>query len=97
MWAGLIARLNQPLGDRAGFLNPLLYETVDPSVFNDVPTGGNGAYRARRNAWDACTGHGSPRGKRADRGFGGLTCVWLTVVVSRARASSMTVGDLHSD
>jgi kumamolisin len=63
LWAGLIARLNQQLGGRAGFLNPLLYETVDPSVFNDVPTGGNGAYRARRKAWDACTGNGSPRGK----------------------------------
>ena len=62
LWAGLIARLNQALGGRAGFLNPLLYEAVDASVFNDVPTGGNGAYRARRGAWDACTGHGSPRG-----------------------------------
>ena len=63
LWAGLIARLNQRLGGRSGFINPLLYESVDPlSVFNDVPTGGNGRYRARRRAWDACTGHGSPRG-----------------------------------
>jgi kumamolisin len=63
LWAGLIARLNQRLGGRSGFLNPLLYESVDPpTVFNDVPTGGNGRYRARRRAWDACTGHGSPRG-----------------------------------
>jgi kumamolisin len=62
LWAALVAQLNQHLGSRAGFLNPLLYE-VDRSVFNDVPTGGNGAYRARRDAWDACTGHGSPRGR----------------------------------
>ncbi len=62
LWAGLVARLNQRLGGRSGFLNPLLYESVDRSVFNDVPTGTNGAYRARKNAWDACTGHGSPRG-----------------------------------
>jgi kumamolisin len=62
LWAALVAQLNQHLGSRAGFLNPLLYE-IDRSVFNDVPTGGNGAYRARRGAWDACTGHGTPRGR----------------------------------
>ncbi len=63
LWAALIAQINQRLGGRAGFLNPLLYEHLERSVFNDVPTGGNGAYRARRAAWDACTGHGSPRGR----------------------------------
>jgi kumamolisin len=62
LWAGLVARLNERLGGRSGFLNPLLYESVDASVFNDVPTGTNGAYRARKGVWDACTGHGSPRG-----------------------------------
>jgi kumamolisin len=62
LWAALVAQLNQHLGFPAGFINPLLYE-LDPSVFNDVPRGGNGAYRARRAAWDACTGHGTPRGR----------------------------------
>jgi kumamolisin len=62
LWAGLIARLNQGLGMRVGHLNPLLYAGVAPGAFNDVPRGGNGAYRARRGRWDACTGHGSPRG-----------------------------------
>jgi kumamolisin len=62
LWAGLIARLNQGLGQRVGHLNPLLYNGLAPSAFNDVPRGGNGAYRARRGRWDACTGHGSPRG-----------------------------------
>ena len=62
LWAAFVAQLNQHLGARAGFLNPLLYG-LDRSVFNDVPTGGNGAYRARRGAWDACTGHGTPRGR----------------------------------
>lgn len=61
LWAGLIARLNQGLGKRVGHLNPLLYEGLAPSAFNDVSSGGNGAYRARRGRWDACTGHGSPR------------------------------------
>jgi kumamolisin len=63
LWAGLIARLNQGLGTRVGHLNPLLYESVGATAFNDVPRGGNGAYRARRGGWDACTGHGSPRGQ----------------------------------
>jgi len=63
LWAALVAQINQHRGGRAGFLNPLLYGAVDRSVFNDVPTGGNGAYRARRGAWDACTGHGTPRGR----------------------------------
>jgi kumamolisin len=62
LWAGLIACLNQGLGTRVGYLNPLLYETAGPAAFNDVSRGGNGAYRARRGHWDACTGHGSPRG-----------------------------------
>ena len=62
LWAALVAQLNQHLGSRAGFINPLLYE-LDHTAFNDVPSGGNGAYRARRGAWDACTGHGTPRGQ----------------------------------
>ncbi len=62
LWAALVAQLNQQLGSQAGFLNPLLYEALDPAVFNDVSKGTNGAYRARRRAWDACTGHGTPRG-----------------------------------
>jgi kumamolisin len=63
LWAALVAQLNQHLGARAGFLNPLLYERLDRAVFNDVWRGTNGAYRARRAAWDACTGHGTPRGR----------------------------------
>jgi kumamolisin len=63
LWAGLIACLNQGLGTSAGYLNPLLYEAIDPSAFNDVSRGGNGAYRARRERWDACTGNGTPRGR----------------------------------
>jgi kumamolisin len=62
LWAGLIACLNQGLGTRVGYLNPVLYETIGQTAFNDVPRGGNGAYRARRDRWDACTGHGTPRG-----------------------------------
>ena len=71
LWAALVAQLNERLGGRAGFLNPLVYERLDRAVFNDVPKGGNGAYRARRGAWDACTGHGTPRGRTLLDGLSG--------------------------
>ena len=63
LWAALIARLNQHLGTRVGYLNPLLYEAIAPAGFNSVVKGGNGGYRARLG-WDACTGHGTPDGVR---------------------------------
>jgi kumamolisin len=64
LWAGLVARLNHGLGQRVGHLNPLLYEGLATAdAFNDIARGGNGAYRARRGRWDACTGHGTPRGQ----------------------------------
>lgn len=63
LWAALVARLNQRLGSRVGYLNPLLYESVAPVGFNPVLKGTNGGYRARLG-WDACTGHGTPDGRR---------------------------------
>ena len=63
LWAALIAQMNERLGTRLGFLNPLLYEAIAPEGFNSVVKGSNGAYRARLH-WDACTGHGTPDGER---------------------------------
>jgi kumamolisin len=63
LWAALIARMNQHLGTRVGYLNPLLYESIAPAGFNAVTKGSNGGYRARLG-WDACTGHGTPDGTR---------------------------------
>jgi kumamolisin len=62
LWAALIARMNDHLGTRVGFVNPLLYESIAPNGFNTVVKGTNGAYRARLG-WDACTGHGTPDGE----------------------------------
>jgi kumamolisin len=62
LWAGLIARLNQDLGQPVGYLNPLLYQKVATSGgFNDITSGNNGAYTAK-SGWDACSGFGSPIG-----------------------------------
>jgi kumamolisin len=70
IWAALVARLNQRLGQRVGCLNPILYAHAPdhPDILNDVTRGDN-----RFNAgdvgfdagsdWDACTGLGTPNGE----------------------------------
>ena len=63
LWAGLTALINEELGYRAGFLNPLLYGTVlQHKALNDIVTGTNRGYPAKQG-WDACTGLGSPNGQ----------------------------------
>jgi kumamolisin len=63
LWAGLTALMNEELGYRAGFLNPLLYGTIaQHKALNDIVTGTNGAYSTKQG-WDACTGLGSPNGQ----------------------------------
>jgi kumamolisin len=62
LWAGLIALLNEQLGQPLGFINPVLYQRLaGTSAVRDVTSGNNGAYRAAPG-WDACTGLGSPNG-----------------------------------
>jgi len=63
LWASLLARINQSLGTRVGFLNPTLYASCATGVLNDITVGNNGAYRAGPG-WDACTGFGSPDGNK---------------------------------
>ncbi len=63
LWAALVARLNQGLGAKCGFLNPLLYTKCATGVLRDITAGNNGAYSAEPG-WDACTGLGSPDGQR---------------------------------
>jgi len=59
LYAGLVAELNEILGVRSGFLNPLFY--ANPAIFNDVTQGTNGAFQAGPG-WDATTGWGSIQG-----------------------------------
>lgn len=63
LWAALIARLNQALGARLGFVNPWLYQ-IGPSsaAFHDIDAGNNGDY-ATASGWDPCTGLGTPDGE----------------------------------
>jgi kumamolisin len=61
LWAALVALVNQSLGKPVGFLNPLLYQQAADN--RDITSGNNGAYSAGAG-WDACTGLGSPDGKK---------------------------------
>lgn len=71
LWAGLIALMNQELGQPVGFLNPMIYGTlVGTDSFRDITSGNNGAYSAE-HGWDACTGWGTPNGTELLRALGG--------------------------
>jgi kumamolisin len=79
LWAGLIALINQHLGKRVGYLNPLLYGNANVAgAFRDITQGNNdlngdlGAYPAA-SGWDACTGLGSPNGAALMRALTGAT------------------------
>jgi kumamolisin len=59
LWASLIAILNQALGTRLGFVNPLLYRDEIKDALHDIVRGNNGKYHASKG-WDPCTGLGTP-------------------------------------
>jgi hypothetical protein len=61
LWAGLIARINAARASGVGFINPQLYASA--SCLHDVTGGNNGDYSASVG-WDACSGLGSPDGKK---------------------------------
>jgi kumamolisin len=62
LWAGLIALINQQVGQPVGLIHPLLYNTTRAqSLCRDIVTGRNGSYSAHKG-WDPCTGWGSPDG-----------------------------------
>jgi kumamolisin len=62
LWAGLIALINEQLGNSVGFINPLLYsQGAEGGGLHDITSGNNGAYKAGPG-WDPCTGLGSPDG-----------------------------------
>ena len=69
LWAGLIALINQGVGRNVGYINPLLYKKLGPDgVLRDITAGDNGTDGVKGFAagpgWDACTGWGSPNGRK---------------------------------
>ena len=90
LWAGLIARCNQMLGSRLGFLNPMLYAINQSSGFRDITQGNNGAYSATPG-WDSCTGLGTPIGDRLLQALATATGKSLSTTVAKLAASAETV------
>ena len=60
LWAGLVARISGAKGSPVGFINPHLYRGAG---LNDVTSGDNGGYVATIG-WDACSGLGTPDGRK---------------------------------
>ena len=70
LWAGLVALVNQKLGHPVGFLNPMLYGSLQGKhVTHDITSGNNGSYSAK-SGWDPCTGWGSPDGAKLLKALG---------------------------
>ncbi|HET6555312.1 MAG TPA: S53 family serine peptidase [Dyella sp.] len=61
LWAALVARCNQHLGQNLGDPHEALY-SISKSAFRDITSGNNGSFKAAKG-WDACTGLGSPKGQ----------------------------------
>jgi len=61
LWAALIARINQKLGYRLGFINNYLYNLESTPAFIQSVNGNNGFYLGAYG-WNPCTGLGSPNG-----------------------------------
>jgi kumamolisin len=71
LWAALIARINQKLNGRVGFIHPQIYSLpANSGAFHDITAGNNRVtfkkfhnvgYDAKAG-WDACSGLGSPNG-----------------------------------
>lgn len=68
LWAGLIARINASQSKPVGYANARLY--AQPAAFNDITQGDNGGFSAAAG-WDACTGLGSPNGRKVAGVFSG--------------------------
>ncbi|MEO7194198.1 MAG: S53 family peptidase [Pseudonocardiaceae bacterium] len=78
LMAGLVALANQRLGQRVGWLNPLLYQQLaGKRVFRDITSGDNGAYHAGPG-WNPCTGLGVPHGSALLDALGALATVERT-------------------
>jgi kumamolisin len=61
LWAALIARFNQQLGQSVGDPHQALY-SIGVTAFHDITSGNNGKFKAAKG-WDCCTGLGTPKGQ----------------------------------
>jgi kumamolisin len=74
-WAGLVALLNQGVGDNLGYINPILYEQIGPGgAFRSITKGDNGyggvaGHPAVGPAWSPASGWGSPDDSQGNGGM----------------------------
>ena len=85
LWAGLIARINQGLGQRVGFLNAVLYRNLGPAgVLRDITNGSTEEGKLAKLGfkadvgWDPCTGWGVPNGQGLLTALKVLQTTWQT-------------------
>jgi kumamolisin len=90
LWAALVARCNQMLNTRLGYLNPALYAMNQNSGFRDITQGNNGAFPATPG-WDPCTGLGTPVGNRLLQALSTATGKTVSANVGKLAASAQTV------
>jgi kumamolisin len=86
LWAGLVVLMNQKLGSRLGFLNPLLYPINPPNGFRDITQGNNGAYSAGPG-WDPTTGKGTPMATQLIAALSAAASAQTAVASTAAKAT----------
>jgi hypothetical protein len=69
LWAGLIAIINQGVGQNVGYINPVLYQKIGPAgVFHNITEGNNSIGKVKGFSagpgWSAVAGWGSPNGRK---------------------------------
>jgi kumamolisin len=62
LYAGMIARMNQGLGKRIGFFNPIIYMHID--CCRHITKGNNGTYQCSDSTYNCCCGLGSINGQQ---------------------------------
>ncbi len=92
-----MARINQKLGGRVGFINPQLYAMAPGSAFRDVTSGDNRVtYESHTNVgydatigWDAASGLGSPIGTNL------ATLLTVAPLAAHAKSAKRGKGKKH--
>jgi kumamolisin len=98
LWAGLIAVINAAIGANVGFANPIFY-ALGSSAFRDIVPGGGPANNSNSGipgypagpGWDACTGWGSPNGRRLLAGLAHQP-ILATAIVNGGNFGDVCVG-----
>jgi kumamolisin len=103
LWAGLIAVINAAIGANVGFANPTFY-ALGSSAFRDIVPGAGPVDNSNSGitgypagpGWDACTGWGSPNGKRL---LAGLThqSILATAIVKGGNFGDVCVGSFQDE